>query len=440
MSQPRKVLIMGAGGRDFHNFNVFFRNNDLYRVVAFTATQIPGIEGRTYPAELAGPNYPNGIPILSEADLARAIQQFGVDVAVFAYSDVSHEHVMHKASEAMACGADFWILGPNSTMLRARIPVVSIGATRTGSGKSQTSRRVAAILRDLGRKVVVVRHPMPYGDLSKEICQRFASVQDLDLHRVTIEEREEYEHHVERGTVVYAGVDYEAILHEAEAEADVIVWDGGNNDLPFYRPDLHIVVADPLRPGHERSYHPGETNLRMADVVVVNKVDSAKPEDVELVVESARALNPRAAIVKAASPVSVDKPELIARKRALVVEDGPTLTHGEMGFGAGTVAARANNAREIVDPRPWAVGSIVEVFKRYSHIGPLLPAMGYSPLQIRELEATINSTPADVLVVATPVDLRRVMQVNKPIVRVTYELRELTKPDLSDVLRIRFGV
>lgn len=439
MTQPIRVLIMGAGGRDFHNFNVFFRNNHQYEVVAFTATQIPGIDGRTYPVELAGPNYPRGIPILPESDLRKIIRELNVRVVVFAYSDVSHEYVMHKASQAMAAGADFWTLGPQSTMLHAKVPVVSVCAVRTGSGKSQTSRLVAAILRDLGKRVVVVRHPMPYGDLSAQISQRFSEMQDLDMHGVTMEEREEYEHHVEQGTLVYAGVDYEIILRRAEDEADVIIWDGGNNDLPFYRPNLHIVVADPLRAGHERRYHPGETNFRMADVIVINKVDAATAEEVEMVIASARELNPDAVIIKAASPVTVDRPELIAGKRVLVVEDGPTLTHGEMGFGAGTVAARKHGAVDLVDPRPNAVGSIVDVFRRFSHIGKLLPAMGYSPEQVHELEITINATPADVLLVATPIDLRNVMRVNKPIVRVTYDLQELTRPNLSDLLRKKFA-
>lgn len=426
---------MGAGGRDFHNFNVFFRNNDQYRVVAFTATQIPGIEGRTYPAQLAGLNYPDGIPIVSEDGLTELIRKANVDVVVFAYSDVAHEYVMRKASEAMAAGADFWTLGPQSTMLKAKVPVIAIGAVRTGSGKSQTSRRVAAILQDLGKRVVVVRHPMPYGDLTKEICQRFATVQDMDIYGITLEEREEYEAHLERGTVVYAGVDYELVLRQAEAEADIIIWDGGNNDIPFYRPDLYIVVADPLRAGHEMTYHPGETNLRMADIIVVNKTDSARAEDVDLVLANIKEMNPRATVIKAASPVTADRPEMIAGKKVLVVEDGPTLTHGGMGFGAGVVAARAHNAAELVDPRPYATGSIIDVFRRHGHIGPLLPAMGYSERQIQELEATINATPADLLIVATPVDLRHVMQVNKPIVRVGYELQELTKPDLLEVLR-----
>ncbi|MDA8188974.1 MAG: cyclic 2,3-diphosphoglycerate synthase [Dehalococcoidales bacterium] len=439
MKPVKNVIIMGAGGRDFHNFNVFFRNDKRCRLVAFTATQIPGIEGRVYPPELAGPNYPQGIPIVAETGLSGLIEQFDVDQVVFAYSDVSHEYVMHKASQVLAAGADFLLMGPRSTMLRAKIPVVSIGAVRTGSGKSQTSRRVADILRGMGKKVVVVRHPMPYGDLAKEMCQRFASIQDMDVQGVTLEEREEYEGHVERGTVVYAGVDYEVILRQAEAEADVIIWDGGNNDLPFYRPDVHIVVTDPLRAGHERSYHPGETNFRTADVIVINKVDTATKEDVQRIHASARELNPRAVIVEAASPVSVDKPELIAGKRVLVVEDGPTLTHGGMAYGAGVVAARAFGAAEIVDPRPYAVGSIIDVFDRYPHIGHLLPAMGYSKQQIAELEATIDATPADAIVVATPVNLGHVLRLKKPVARVRYELKELTEPDLADFLHIKFG-
>lgn len=433
-----RVIIVGAAGRDFHNFNVYFRNNEGYEVVAFTATQIPGIERRKYPPELAGSNYPQGIPIYLEEELPKLIGEYGVDEVVFAYSDVSHEYVMHRASIALACGADFRLMGPSTTMLKAKVPVVSVCAVRTGSGKSQTSRKVCKILRKLGFKVVVVRHPMPYGDLRKQICQRFASLEDLDKYECTMEEREEYEPHIKNGIVVYAGVDYEKILKEAEKEADIIVWDGGNNDLPFYIPDLHIVVADPHRPGHELAYHPGETNVRMADVVVINKVDTADAENVETVRRNIKAVNPDAIIVKAASPITVDDPERVKGKKVLVVEDGPTLTHGNMAYGAGTIAAERLKAREILDPRPYAVGSIKATFKEYKHLGALLPAMGYGEEQIRELEETINAAPCDVVVIGTPVDLRRVLSLNKPAVRAKYELQEVGKPDLEDVLEKRF--
>ena len=428
------VVIMGAAGRDFHNFNVYFRNNPLYEVVAFTATQIPNIEGRLYPPELAGPNYPQGIPIYPESELPRLIAERQVDQVIFAYSDVSHEVVMHRASEVLSAGADFRLMGPRSTMLRARVPVVAVCAVRTGAGKSQTARRVADILRERGVRVVVVRHPMPYGDLARQACQRFASYEELDRYECTIEEREEYEPHLRRGLVVYAGVDYERILHQAEAEADVILWDGGNNDLPFFVPDLHIVVADPHRPGHELAYHPGETNLRRADVVVINKIDTAEPEAVTRVRENVRAVNPRATIVEAASPIFVDDPPAIRGKRVLVVEDGPTLTHGEMAYGAGVVAARRFGAAEIVDPRPYAVGSIEETYEKYPTTGPVLPAMGYSRAQIEALEATVRATPCDLVIVATPIDLRRLIEVDKPIDRVRYELQEIGRPTLEDVL------
>ena len=425
---------MGAAGRDFHNFNVFFRDNDAYEVVAFTATQIPGIEERTYPPELAGPNYPEGIPIYSEERLPELIREYGVDQVVFAYSDVSHEYVMHRASIALAAGADFRLMGPSTTMLKARVPVVSVCAVRTGSGKSQTSRRVTKILRSRGYRVVVVRHPMPYGDLRKQVCQRFSTLEDLDRYECTIEEREDYEPHIMNGVVVFAGVDYEKILREAEKEADIIVWDGGNNDLPFYRPDLHIVVVDPHRPGHELRYHPGEANLRMADVVVVNKVGTADPENVKVVEENVRRVNPRATVIRARSPIMVDDPEAIRGKRVLVIEDGPTLTHGEMPYGAGTIAAKRFGAAEMVDPRPYAVGSIVKAYEKYRHLGPILPALGYGERQIKELEETINATPCDVVVVATPIDLRRVVTMNKPAVRVRYELEEVGAPNLEEVL------
>jgi len=436
---PTRVLIMGAAGRDFHNFNVYFRGNRRYKVVAFTATQIPNIEGRVYPAELAGEGYPNGIPIYPEDELVHLIKELEVDQVVFAYSDVSHEYVMHKASIALAAGADFRLMGIRATQLKSSRPVVSIGAVRTGAGKSQTTRRVTQVLRDLGYRVVVVRHPMPYGDLRRQVVQRFASYEDLDLHHCTIEEREEYEPHLARGVVVYAGIDYEKILRQAEAEADIVVWDGGNNDLPFFKSDLHIVVADPHRAGHELSYHPGEANLRLADVVVINKVDTADLAPIAQVRENIAQANPRALIVEAASPIFVEDPMAIRGKAVLVVEDGPTLTHGEMAYGAGIVAARRYGAAEIVDPRPYAVGSIVETYRKYPHIGPLLPAMGYGPEQIRELGETINNTPTDLVIVATPIDLRRVVQINRPSQRVRYELQEIGQPTLMDILRERFG-
>jgi len=430
-----RVIIMGAAGRDFHNFNVVFRDDPGSQVVAFTAAQIPNIEGRRYPPELAGPRYPEGIPIHPEADLGRLIDELRPHEVVLAYSDLSHETVMHIASQVLAAGPDFRLIGPDASMLESRVPVVSVCAVRTGSGKSQTTRRVVRILRDKGRKVVAVRHPMPYGDIARQRVQRFAVMDDLDRHRCTIEEREEYEPHIAAGCVVYAGVDYGAILAEAEKEAEVIVWDGGNNDLPFFRPRLEIVVADPHRPGHEVSYHPGETNLRRAHVVVVNKVDTAAPEGVEAVKRSIRALNPRALVVDAASPISVDDPAIIAGKRVLAIEDGPTLTHGGMGYGAGVLAARRHGAAEVVDPRPYAVGSIRDTFAAYPGIGPLLPAMGYGDQQIRDLEATIEATPAEVVLVATPVDLRRIVQIRKPALRVRYELEEVGHPDLVDALR-----
>ncbi|WP_404980631.1 cyclic 2,3-diphosphoglycerate synthase [Carboxydichorda subterranea] len=427
---------MGAAGRDFHNFNVFFRHHPGYEVVAFTATQIPHIEGRTYPPALAGPRYPQGIPIYPEEELPRIIREQHVDEVVFAYSDVPHTHVMDRASVALAAGADFRLMGPSTTMLEARVPVVAITAVRTGAGKSQTTRRVVAILREAGMRVAVVRHPMPYGRLEEQVVQRFATYEDLDRHHCTIEEREEYEPHLDRGSVVYAGVDYGAILDRAQAEADVIVWDGGNNDLPFYRPTLHVVVVDPHRAGHERSYHPGETNARMAHVAVINKVDTASPESVQAVRESLARLNPGAVVVEAESPITVDHPEWLDGKRALVVEDGPTLTHGEMRYGAGAIAARQHGA-VLVDPRPYAVGSIRETYARYPHLETILPAMGYGAEQVRELEATINATPADVVVVGTPIDLRRVVAIQRPAVRVRYELREVSKPGLAEIVHRR---
>ncbi len=431
---PTRIIIMGAAGRDFHNFNTVFRADSGSRVVAFTATQIPNIEGRRYPQELAGPLYPDGIEIHAESELPRLVAERDVDQVVFAYSDISHEAVMHKASLVLACGADFRLIGPKTSMLPAKVPVVSVCAVRTGAGKSQTTRRVAGILRAKGRKVVAIRHPMPYGDLVKQKVQRFAALADLDRHDCTIEEREEYEPHIVAGGVIYSGVDYGAILAEAEREADVILWDGGNNDLPFYRADLEIVVADPLRPGHERSYHPGEANLRRAHVVVINKIDSAAPEGIEAVRRSIHELNPKAIVVDAASPLSVEGAEGIRGKRVLAVEDGPTLTHGEMKFGAGVLAAIRHGAASLVDPRPYTVGTLKQTFERYPGIGTLLPAMGYGAQQMKDLAATIAATPCDLVLVATPIDLRRVIQIDKPALRVGYELQEIGKPDLADVL------
>ncbi len=429
-----KVIIIGAAGRDFHNFNVFFRNNDDYEVVAFTATQIPGIEGRSYPAELAGLEYPEGIPIYSEDELPRLIKANDVDQVVFAYSDVSHEYVMHRASIVLANGADFRILGPKATMLKSKLPVVAVCAVRTGSGKSQTARQVAKILRSRGLRVAAIRHPMPYGDLSKQVWQRFASYEDLDKYNTTIEEREEYEPHIDNGIIVYAGVDYEKILIEAEKEADVIVWDGGNNDWSFYNSDLNIVVADPHRAGHELAYHPGETNLRMADVVVVNKVDTADPQKVKEVKENIKTVNPTATVLEAASPITADRPELVMGKKVLVIEDGPTITHGGMPYGAGTVLAKNFGAAEIIDPRPYAIGSIKEAYRKYPHMGALLPALGYGGRQIAELKKTIDHTPCDVVVIGTPVDLRRLITIKQSTVRVKYELKVLGPVSLDNIL------
>jgi predicted GTPase len=429
-----KVVIMGAAGRDFHNFNVYFRDNPSYRVVAFTAAQIPNIAGRTYPPELAGARYPDGIPIYPEQELDDLIRREGVTQVVFAYSDVPHEYVMHRASAVLAAGPDFRLMGAETTMLEARVPVVSVGAVRTGAGKSQTTRRVAGILGRGGRRVVVVRHPMPYGDLAEQAVQRFETLADLERQAHTIEEREEYEPHLERGMVVYAGVDYGRILRAAEAEAEIIVWDGGNNDLPFYRPDLHIVVTDPHRAGDELTYHPGEANLRLADVVVINKVDTAAAENVRQVREDIEAVNPEAQIVEAASPIFVEDAAAIRGRRVLVIEDGPTLTHGGMAYGAGVVAARRFGASELVDPRPYAVGSIRQAFEDYPQIGPVLPAMGYGPRQMRDLEETINATPADVVLIATPVDLRQMIEIRAPAQRVRYELQEIGQPTLEDAL------
>lgn len=431
----KKVLIMGAAGRDFHNFNMKYRDNEEYEVVAFTATQIPDITGRKYPIELSGELYPNGIPIYAEEELANIIKEHQIEEVVFSYSDVSHEYVMHRASVVLANGANFTLLGPNETMLKSNKCIISICAIRTGCGKSQTTRRVADILRAWGRKLVTIRHPMPYGDLSSQRLQRFSSLEDLDKYNCTIEEREEYEPHIKRGIPVYAGVDYEAILREAEKEADIILWDGGNNDYSFIKPQLEIVVVDPHRAGHELKYFPGEVNLRRANIVVINKIDSADNKGIQLVRDNVRKANPNVEIIEAASPIFVDSYEMINGKTALVIEDGPTLTHGEMTYGAGVVAAIKYGASKIIDPREYAVGSIKDNFNKYPHIGNLLPCMGYSKTQISELEHTINSIKADIVIVATPIDLRRVIKINKPAVRVTYELQEIGVPTLEDLLK-----
>ena len=435
----RRVLIVGAAGRDFHNFNVRYRGDSSSEVVAFTATQIPGIEGRIYPPELAGSLYPEGIPIHPEESLEELVRELAVDEVVFAYSDVSHATVMHIGSRAIAAGADFALLGPRSTLVAANVPVVAVCAVRTGSGKSQTTRAVSRILLGAGKKVAVVRHPMPYGDLVKQAVQRFETYDDLLAADCTIEEREEYEPHLANGSIVFAGVDYGEILRRAERDADVVIWDGGNNDLPFYEPDVHITLVDPLRLGHETAYHPGEANLRMADVVVINKVDSAEPEAVTTMRATIEAANPKAEIVEARSPITVESGIPLAGKRVLVVEDGPTLTHGEMGYGAGVVAARKAGA-ELVDPRPWAVGSIAKVYERYPHIGALLPAMGYSSVQRAELAATINDSAADVVLIATPIDLRQICDIQKPAVRASYELEEASSPTLQEILYDRLSL
>ncbi|WP_022661080.1 cyclic 2,3-diphosphoglycerate synthase [Paucidesulfovibrio longus] len=433
------VIVMGAAGRDFHNFNVYFRGNERYNVVCFTATQIPNIDGRKYPAQLAGPKYPDGIPIYPDARLADLIREHKVDLVVFSYSDIPHVEVMHKASIATACGADFMIAGAPYTMLESSKPVVSVCAVRTGCGKSQTSREVMRVLQGMDKRVVAVRHPMPYGDLVKQEVQRFAELKDMDLHECTIEEREEYEPVVRMGAVIYAGVDYEKILRRAEAEADVVVWDGGNNDTPFYKPDVNIVVFDPHRAGHELTYHPGETNMRLCDVAVINKVDSADPAKVEQVRRTIAECNPEAEIILAESEVLVDDAALIKGKRVLVVEDGPTLTHGEMKYGAGVIAAQRGNAAEIVDPRPFLKGSLAETFKKYPDIGKVLPAMGYSPAQVRDLEATINACECDAVVSATPIDITELLTVNKPLARVSYEYKDHGEPTLAQALKRRLG-
>jgi predicted GTPase len=436
---PIKTIIMGAAGRDFHNFNTYFRGNKDYEVVAFTATQIPDIEGRLYPVELAGDLYPKGIPIRAEQELSALIRQHGVEQVIFAYSDVPHEYVMHKASLVLAAGADFRLLGTDKTQVKANKPVVSVCAVRTGSGKSQTTRRVSLILRDMGYKVAAIRHPMPYGNLMRQEVQRFADYGDLDEYECTIEEREEYEPHLDNGVIVFAGVDYEKIIRQAEQEVDIVLWDGGNNDFPFYVSDFQIVVADPHRPGHESKYYPGETNALLADVFVINKVDTADPDNVIQLRENLRRLNPDAIQIEAASPLFVDDPEAIRGKRVMVIEDGPTLTHGEMAYGAGYVAARRFGAAEIVDPRPFAVKSIAATYEKYPKTGPILPAMGYGDAQMRDLEATINKADVDMVVVGTPIDLTRVIKIDKPYQRVRYELQEIGQPTLKDLLGQKFG-
>jgi len=430
----KRIIIMGAAGRDFHNFNVLYRDNNDVDVVAFTATQIPDIEGRAYPAVLAGKNYPKGIPIHPESDLLDLIKKHDVEEVIFSYSDVPYQYVMEKAAYVMAAGARFAVEGGKPTMIKSTKPVVAVCAIRTGCGKSQTTRRVAEVLQALGKKVVAIRHPMPYGDLTKQVWQRFAKLSDLDKHKCTIEEREEYEPHIDRGVIVYAGVDYEKILREAEKEADVILWDGGNNDMSFYRADLQITVVDPHRPGHELSYYPGQVNLLLADVIVINKIDSADPEGINEVRQNIAAYNPNAIVVDAASPLLVSDPSLIKGKKVLVVEDGPTLTHGEMAYGAGVVAAEKYGASELVDPRPYTVKSITKTYEKYPDIGVLLPAMGYGKQQMKDLETTINNTKCDAVVIATPIDLGRIIKIKKPSVRVQYSLQEIGKPDLVQVL------
>jgi predicted GTPase len=431
----RKVLIMGAAGRDFHNFNVFFRNNTGFKVVCFTATQIPNIENRKYPRELAGRGYPRGIPIFPEKQLTYLVKKYAIDIVVFSYSDISHNYVMHKASEAIAAGADFWLLGPKSSMLKSKRKVVSICAARTGAGKSQTTRRIAQLLSNYSIKFSVIRHPMPYGNLKKQIVQKFSTLKDLDKYNCTIEEREEYEPLIRQRITVFAGVDYGLILKNAEKISDVIIWDGGNNDLPFYKPDLHIVVVDPFRVGDENTYHPGEANIRLADVVVINKIDTAPYKNVKVLRNTIKRLNSRALVIEAASPTYVDKPGLIRGKRVVVVEDGPTLTHGGMAFGAGVVAAKRLKAKKIINPRRYAVGSIKNAYSKYPHIGNLIPALGYGKTQIKELQRSINNTPADSIIIATPVDLRKFMKLKKPAVRVNYELVEKKGPKLGDILK-----
>ncbi len=433
----KKVIIMGAAGRDFHNFNVFFKDKEEYEVICFTATQIPNIENRKYPKELSGKLYPEGIPILPESELQELIRKNDVKYVVFSYSDVSHNYVMERASLALANGANFMLLSPTETMIKSKKPVISVCAVRTGCGKSQTTRYVGNVLKNMGKKVAVIRHPMPYGDLVKQKVQKFVNFEDLDKHQCTIEEREEYEPHIRMGFTVFAGVDYGDILKEAEKDADIILWDGGNNDTPFYKPDIHIVVTDPHRPCHEILYHPGHTNLKMADIVVINKIDTSPVENIETVRKNIMNNNPNALIIDAASPIFVEDHTKIKGKRVLVVEDGPTLTHGEMSYGAGYVAAKRFGAKEIIDPRKFAVGSIVETYHKYPNTGNVLPAMGYGEKQIQELEKTINNSDADIVIIATPIDLGRLIKINKPYVRTTYELQVIGKPTLEDVIRER---
>ncbi|MBS3810267.1 MAG: hypothetical protein KGY44_00200 [Halanaerobiales bacterium] len=430
----KRTLIMGAAGRDFHNFNTFYRDNDDYEVVAFTATQIPDIEGRKYPAELAGSNYPEGIPIYPESDIEKLIKEKNIEEVVFAYSDVNYQYLMSKGSQVMAAGADFKMMGSESTMLESDVPIIAVCAVRTGVGKSQTTRRVSDILNAMGKKVVVIRHPMPYGDLVAQSVQRFENYDDMEKHKCTIEEMEEYEPHIERGNILYAGVDYEKILREAEKDADVILWDGGNNDMPFYKPDLMITLVDPHRPGHELNYYPGEINLRLADVALINKVATAYPEDVEEVRKNIQMVNPEATIVDAASPLFVEDPSLIKNKRVLVIEDGPTLTHGEMKYGAGAIAARKSQAKELIDPRPFAVGSIKDTFEKYGHLSDILPAMGYGKEQMQELEQTIKNSDAEAVVIGTPIDLTKIIDIDKPHTRVRYELEEIGRPNLPEII------
>ncbi|HXK70735.1 MAG TPA: cyclic 2,3-diphosphoglycerate synthase [Caldisericia bacterium] len=434
----RNVLIMGAAGRDFHNFNVYFRDNDEFDVKAFTATQIPNITERKYPFELAGKLYPNGIQIYPEEELTKLIDEFKIDVVCFSYSDVSHEYVMHKASEVIAEGADFWLLGYDKTAISSSKPVISVCAVRTGSGKSQTSRKIVKILSNMGKRVVSIRHPMPYGDLRDQIVQRFENISDFEKYKCTIEEMEEYEPYIKMGAIIYAGVDYEKILRQAETEADIILWDGGNNDLPFYKTDFHIVVADPLRPYHEVSYHPGEANIRMADVVIINKIESADLENIITVRENIMQVNPKATILEAASPLIVDDPSKIKGKNVIVIEDGPTLTHGEMDIGAGFLAAKMFGASSIVDPKPYAVGSIKDAYEKFPNLDMVVPALGYSEKQLKELEETINNSEADTVIIGTPVDLRRLFTINKQTVKVDYVLQEIGSPNLEDLLKSKF--
>jgi predicted GTPase len=433
----KRVIIIGAAGRDFHNFNMVFRNSLDHEVVAFTAAQIPGIEGRTYPPELAGPNYPKGIPIFAEKELPRLIKELRADLTILSYSDLSYGDVMHIGSSALAAGADFQLLGPRSTMLHSRLPVVSVGAVRTGAGKSTVSRKVSLTLRDAGKKVVVIRHPMPYGDLTREGVQRFASFEDLDKADCSIEEREEYEPHIEHGFVVYAGIDYEQILRSAEKEADIILWDGGNNDIPFIQPNVHFAVLDPLRAGDELTHYPSEVNVRLANVGIINKVNVAEPKNILLVESNLKMLNPTAIVIKTASEVTVDKPELVRGKRVLVIEDGPTVTHGDMAYGVGYLAAKSFQAKEIVDPRKYAVGIVKDIFKKYTHVTEVLPTVGYGNQQIRDMEATIARVDCDTIMIATPADIRRIIKFSKPTVRVGYELKEQTRPNIKDVLHTK---